>query len=65
MRPDGTFQLAGVPLGARHVVLWGPGLKPVSQQVDVTAGGATVAFSTDSAAPPPHLNKRGGDVRFV
>jgi plastocyanin len=56
---DGSFQLAGVPVGTRKIVLWSPTLKPVSQQVDVTAKGGSVTFSSDAMSIRPHLNKRG------
>jgi plastocyanin len=60
VRPDGSFEIKGVPVGARRVVLWGPGLKPVSQRVDVTASGASTTFTAESSAPKAHLNKQGG-----
>ena len=59
VRPDGTFQLPGVPTGKRHIVLWGPALKPVSQQVEVKASGTTTTLSTEARVPAPHLNKNG------
>src|SRR2546423_8146322 len=34
---DGTFQLAGVPVGARRVALWGPTLALVSQLAALTS----------------------------
>jgi plastocyanin len=56
---DGSFSLSGVPVGTRRIVLWSPTLKPVSQQVDVTAKGGTVSFASDATGIRPHLNKRG------
>jgi plastocyanin len=56
---DGSFQLAGVPVGTRKIVLWSPTLKVVSQQVDVTAKGGSVTFSSEAMSTRPHLNKRG------
>jgi len=56
---DGSFSLAGVPVGTRKIVLWSPTLKPVSQQVDVTAKGGTVSFASEAMSVKPHLNKRG------
>jgi plastocyanin len=55
---DGSFQIPGVPTGARRIVLWSPNARLVSQQVDVTAKGTTVTFATDATANRPHLNKR-------
>ena len=40
-------------------MLWSPTLKPVSQQVDVTAKGGNVTFSSEAMTIRPHLNKRG------
>jgi plastocyanin len=59
VHPDGTFTLPAIPVGSRRVVLWGPGLKPVSQQIEVTAEGATVTLTTEAAPPTPHMNKQG------
>jgi plastocyanin len=56
---DGSFSLPGVPTGTRKVVLWSPTLKPVSQQVDVTAKGGSVTFASEAMTIRPHLNKRG------
>jgi plastocyanin len=56
---DGSFSIAGVPVGTRKVVLWSPTLKPISQQVEVSAKGGTVTFSSEAMAVHPHMNKRG------
>jgi plastocyanin len=56
---DGSFQIPNVPAGTRRVVLWSPGLKPVSQEVEVTAKGGSVTFAAEKAASRPHFNKRG------
>ena len=56
---DGSFQLTGVPVGTRKLVLWSPTLKAVSQQVDVTPKGGSVTFSSEAMSIRPHLNKRG------
>jgi plastocyanin len=56
---DGSFSLPGVPTGTRKVVLWSPTLKPVSQQVEVTAKGGSVTFASEAMTIRPHLNKRG------
>ena len=57
--PDGSFQIPGVPVGTRKLALWSPTLKPVRQQVELTASGASVTFLSDVAAMRPHMNKRG------
>jgi plastocyanin len=56
---DGTFQIPNVPVGTRKVSLWGPGLAPTSQRVEITAKGGSVSFSPEAAAPRAHLNKQG------
>jgi plastocyanin len=56
---DGSFQLAGIPVGMRKIVLWSPTLKPTSQQVEVTAKGGTVTFTSEAVSLRPHMNKRG------
>jgi plastocyanin len=56
---DGSFSIPGVPVGTRKIVLWSPSLKPVSQQVDVSAKGGTVTFASEAMAARPHMNKRG------
>jgi hypothetical protein len=56
---DGSFQISGVPAGTRKIVLWSPTLKPVSEQVEVTAKGGTAIFSAEASGFRPHLNKRG------
>jgi plastocyanin len=60
VRADGSFQIAGVPVGSRRVVLWGPALKPTAQKVDVTPAGASAQFVADTAPPAAHMNKQGG-----
>src|SRR5258708_26135466 len=60
VRPDGSFQLPGIPVGNRRVVLWAPNLKPVSQSVEVTPAGASITFTAEGSAARPHLNKNGG-----
>jgi len=56
---DGEFQLAGVPVGSRKLILWGPQIKPASQRIDLTPRGTTVRFTAEPAAHKPHLNKTG------
>jgi plastocyanin len=59
VRPDGSFELPSVPIGSRKLVLWGPALKPASQRVDVTPGGASVSFAAELEPTRPHTNKLG------
>jgi plastocyanin len=57
--PDGAFQISGVPVGQRKVVLWGPTLTPAAQRVELTPRGTTVTINASGAAARPHLNKHG------
>jgi plastocyanin len=57
--PDGSFQLEGVPLGARKVVVWGPHNKPAEQTIEVDAGGADVSFTLEVQPETAHNNKLG------
>ena len=59
VKGDGSFELPGVPVGNRKLVVWGPTIKPAAQQVEVTSSGANVSFSPDPAPPRPHMNKFG------
>jgi len=59
VKPDGSFELPSVPIGTRKVVLWGPSLKPASQRVDVTPGGANVSFAAELEPTRPHMRKDG------
>ncbi len=58
VKPDGSFSLAGVPVGSRKVVVWGPTLKPAAQVVDVRPG-ASVSLAAEAAAQEAHKNKFG------
>ena len=57
--PDGSFELDGVPLGARKIVVWGPRSKPAERTVDVGAGGADVSFTLEVQPEVAHNNKLG------
>ena len=61
VRPDGTFQISGVPFGPRQVVVWGPGLKPATQRVELNGTGAVANFAPEAAPAQRHLNKTGGE----
>lgn len=56
---DGSFELPGIPLGTRKVVVWAPGIKPAAQQVEITPKGATVRLAPQADPAKPHLNKNG------
>jgi plastocyanin len=59
VRPDGTFRLDNVPVGARRVVAWSPSSKPVQQKVEVTASGAQASFLLEREEAKAHANKLG------
>jgi plastocyanin len=59
VRPDGTFRLEGVPLGARSVVAWSPNLKPSQRKIDMTTAGARASFAMEYTDPQAHTNKLG------
>jgi Carboxypeptidase regulatory-like domain len=44
-KADGSFVISGVPPGHYTLKTWSAGGKPTVQQVDVGAGGATVALT--------------------
>jgi len=56
---DGSFQLDGVPTGARKVVVWGPHSKPAEQTIDLGGGGAEVTFTLEVQSETAHNNKLG------
>jgi plastocyanin len=62
VRPDGSFALAGVPVGSRKLVLWGAGLKTASQMVEIRPG-ATVSLTGEAGTPGAHMNKNGEAYR--
>jgi plastocyanin len=59
VKPDGSFELSGVPMGTRKIAVWSPDLKPASQTVEVTGNGASVSFTPEAGARRAHLNKFG------
>jgi plastocyanin len=59
VKPDGTFRIENVPVGARKLVAWSPRAKPAQQKVDLAATGAQVSFSLQHADAHAHLNKLG------
>ena len=64
VKPDGSFEIAGVPPGKRKVVAWAPGSRLSSNWVDLEAGGsAQVDFKLESKSAG-HKNKAGFARRF-
>ena len=56
---DGSFRLDNVPVGARHIVAFSPGAKPVTQKVEVLPAGAQTTFTLEYDGQTAHLNKLG------
>jgi plastocyanin len=59
VRPDGSFRLENVPVGARRIVAWGVRAKAAQQRVDVTASGTQVSFVLEREELGAHANKLG------
>jgi plastocyanin len=59
VKPDGSFRIENVPVGARKLVAWSPRAKPAQQKVDVATSGAQVSFTLQHADAHAHLNKLG------
>jgi plastocyanin len=59
VKPDGSFEIGGVPSGRRKVVAWAPGSRLVADWVEVPAGSAAdVALRLEPKAAS-HKNKQG------
>ena len=57
VKADGTFEIAGVPVGRRKVVAWAPGSRPTSDWIEVAVGRtATVSLKLE-AKGSAHKNK--------
>jgi plastocyanin len=59
VRPDGTFEIAGVPSGRRKVVAWSPGSRPSVEWVEVSAGAAAAVSFKLAPKSGSHTNKAG------
>jgi len=58
-KPDGTFEIAGVPSGRRKVVAWAPGSRLVSDWVEVGAGSTVDINLRLESKAAGHKNKSG------
>jgi plastocyanin len=59
VKPDGTFEISGVPTGKRKLVAWAPSSRFATNWVDVESGDvAQVQFTLESKASG-HKNKAG------
>lgn len=59
VRPDGSFRIDNVPVGARTVVAWSPSLKPAQLKVELGPDGGRVAFAMEYTEHRSHVNKFG------
>lgn len=59
VRPDGSFRIDNVPLGARKVVVWSPTTRAAQQKIEVGTAGAQLAFDLERDDSKAHLNKLG------
>jgi plastocyanin len=59
VKGDGTFEIAGVPVGRRKIVAWAPGSRPTADWIEVD-GGRTADLSLKlEAKGSAHKNKSG------
>ena len=59
VKPDGTYEIAGIPGGKRKVVAWAPGSQLTSQWVEVEAGGTAELNLKLESKSAGHKNKAG------
>jgi plastocyanin len=59
VKPDGTFDIGGVPAGKRKIVAWAPGSRLTSTWVDVEAGEAAQVELKLEPKASSHKNKLG------
>ena len=59
VKPDGTFEIPGVPTGRRKVVAWAPGSRVTADWVEVAAGGTVDLNLRLESKTPGHKNKSG------
>jgi plastocyanin len=59
VKADGSYELAGVPVGRRKVVAWAPGSRVASEWVEVAAGASVDLNMRLESKAPGHKNKSG------
>ncbi len=59
VKPDGSYQLSGVPVGQHRVVAWMPNSEAQSQDIQIGESGGSANFALQSNEPKQHTNKFG------
>jgi plastocyanin len=59
VKGDGTFEIAGVPVGRRKIVAWAPGSRPTADWVEVAAGRSVDLSLKLEPKGSAHKNKAG------
>ena len=59
VKPDGSFEIAGVPSGRRKVVAWAPGSRLAADWVELQPGGAATISLKLEPKSGGHTNKHG------
>jgi plastocyanin len=59
IKPDGSFEIAGVPAGKRKLVAWAPSSRLTAEWVDVSAEQTAVVTLKLEPKSPRHDNKAG------
>jgi plastocyanin len=59
VKPDGSFEINGVPVGRRRVVAWSPGSRVAADWVEVAAGKSSDLNLKLDAKASAHKNKTG------
>ncbi len=59
VKPDGTFEIPGVPAGRRKIVAWAPGASPATDWVEVAAGRSADLQLKLEPKSSAHKNKAG------
>jgi plastocyanin len=59
VKGDGSYEIAGVPVGRRKVVAWAPGSRLTAEWVEVSSGHASDLNLKLEAKSPGHKNKSG------
>jgi hypothetical protein len=59
VKGDGTFEIAGVPVGRRKIVAWAPGSRPTADWIEVAVGHSADLSLKLEPKGSAHKNKAG------